>query len=130
MYIFVGKNSSLTEADVTAILAATEGTKERVIMHESEVLVRARNEAKKCESVRMGARKGAAIGGKKEELLRKAATLYAQIGDLEKYCSILVDLGDWTEAIAVAPGMLFFDIVICKEIFIYVHICMYMHGNI
>mmetsp|Transcript_6613 Transcript_6613/g.6733 ORF Transcript_6613/g.6733 Transcript_6613/m.6733 type:complete len:942 (-) Transcript_6613:99-2924(-) len=100
-----GKNSLLTEADVKAILAATEGTKERVIMHESEVLTRARNEAKKHESVRMGTRKGAALGGKKEEQLRRAANLYAQIGDLEKYCSILVDLGDWTEAIAVAPGV-------------------------
>jgi hypothetical protein len=38
-------------------------------MHESEVLIRARNDAIKHESVRMGTRKGAAIGktNKKDE---------------------------------------------------------------
>ena len=35
-----------------------------------------------------------------EEQLRRAALLYIRTGDMLKYCSIMVDLNEWTEALA------------------------------
>ena len=47
----------------------------------------------------MGARRGD-TSGKVEEQLRRAALLYIRTGDVLKYCTIMVELNEWTEALA------------------------------
>ncbi len=36
---------------------------------------------------------------------QQAADTYLQIGNMEKYCDILVELGQWERAIATAPAV-------------------------
>ena len=71
-------------------------------MHESSVISRVRSDAVRLESSKAGARRGE-IKGKVAEQLLEAAKLYAQIGDFESYCNIMIELGEWTTAIAIAP---------------------------
>ena len=42
---------------------------------------------------------------KVEGQLRQAAMLCARSGQMAKYCEIMVELGDWTAAIALAPAV-------------------------
>ena len=62
----------------------------------------AKSTARQLEQVKMTARRGD-ISGKAEEQLRQAAMLFAQCGDFLKYCSIMIEIGDWMAALAMAP---------------------------
>jgi hypothetical protein len=49
---------------------------------------------------------GAAVGSaRKEDRLALAATLYLKLGQMEKYCEILAELGEWEKALAIAPSV-------------------------
>lgn len=76
----------------------------RQICNEHEVLDIARSEARKLESAKMNARKSD-MSSKVEDQLRSAAMIHARAGDFLNYCSIMVDLGDWTAALAMAPSV-------------------------
>ena len=76
----------------------------RQICNEHEVLDIARSEARKLGSAKMNARKSD-MSIKVEDQLRSAAMIHARAGDFVNYCSIMVDLGDWTAALAMAPSV-------------------------
>lgn len=42
---------------------------------------------------------------KQEERLRLAASLSLQLGQLQRYCELLIRLDKWMQALAVAPGV-------------------------
>jgi len=77
---------------------------QRIILPENEILAKAQSDARKCESVKMGTRRGE-MSEKTAESLRQAAVLYARVGDFVKYCSIMIELGEWTKALALAPSV-------------------------
>ena len=87
--------------------AVATATFSKSIMHTSEALKSSRAEASNLESIRMrrGSMGGGIGGMKKDEQIRKAAEAYTLCGDLRKYCDIMVELGEWERAIAVAPGV-------------------------
>ena len=62
----------------------------------------AKSSARQLEQVKTTVRRGD-IGGKAEEQLRQAAMIFAQTGDFIKYCSIMIEIGDWMAALAMAP---------------------------
>lgn len=74
----------------------------RQVVHNSTIVSRARSEATRLESAKAGGRRGE-MKGKVAEQLADAAKIYAQIGDYESYCNVMVELGEWTTAIAIAP---------------------------
>jgi WD40 repeat protein len=74
----------------------------RQVVHDSTIISRARSEATRLESTKAGGRRGE-MKGKVAEQLADAAKIYAQIGDFESYCNVMVELGEWTTAIAIAP---------------------------
>ena len=76
----------------------------RVIHHESGIIDIARSEARKLESNKINTRK-TDLSKKVEDQLRSSAMIYARIGDFQKYCSIMIDIGDWTAALAMAPSV-------------------------
>lgn len=76
----------------------------RQITNEHEVLDIARSEARKLGAAKMGTRKSD-LSSKVEDQLRSAAMIHARAGDFASYCSIMVDLGDWTAALAMAPSV-------------------------
>lgn len=69
---------------------------------ESAIIGIAKSSARQLEQVKMTARRGD-ISGKAEEQLRQAAMIFAQTGDFIKYCSIMIEIGDWMAALAMAP---------------------------
>lgn len=77
------------------------------ILHSSETVTNAIAEAHSLESIRMRrSSMGLGVGGmKKDEQIRLAAKMYAQGGDLQKFCDILYELGDCEKALAIAPGV-------------------------
>lgn len=75
-----------------------------ITIPENELLNSVRAKARLLESCKLNGKRPE-ITAKVEEQLREAALLYAQCGDIEKYCSILVDIGDWNGALAVAPSV-------------------------
>ncbi len=79
-------------------------TSMRQICNEHEVLDLARSEARKLESAKMNFRK-MDLSSKVEDQLRSAAMIHARAGDFVEYCTIMVDLGDWTAALAMAPSV-------------------------
>ena len=61
--------------------------------------------AQELEMVKMS-KFGAGIGAPtKEERLREAADINVRIGNLQRYCELLMELGEWEKALAVAPGV-------------------------
>jgi len=76
----------------------------RQITNEHEILDIARSEARKLGSAKMNSRK-TDLSSKVEDQLRSAAMIHARAGDFISYCSIMVDLGDWTAALAMAPSV-------------------------
>jgi hypothetical protein len=87
-------------------VAADVQTK-KSILHKDEIVFNSLAEAQNLESIKMRRTSmGGGIGGmKKEEQIRLAAKMYAQSGDLRKFCDILFELGDHERALAIAPGV-------------------------
>ncbi len=52
--------------------------------------------------MKLSSRRGE-VGAKLEEQLRRAAAMHLQTGDFLKYCALMVEVGDWPAALAVAP---------------------------
>ena len=74
------------------------------VFHESEIVARHRSAARQLESARMQSRK-AEVTGKAAEQLALAAYEYAKMGDFTEYCGIMVSLGRWKDALALAPAV-------------------------
>ena len=75
------------------------------IVLEGQVLSIAKSEALQAESLIPSSKRhcDSELDVKYVALLRKAAMAYLKAGDFLKYCRILIELGDWLEAIAMAP---------------------------
>lgn len=41
----------------------------------------------------------------RDDRLRDAADTYVRVGNVRRYCDVLVELGEWDKALAVAPGV-------------------------
>jgi WD40 repeat protein len=87
----------------------------RAIINESKVISEARSDAKKLEASKMTSRK-ADIAGKTADNLLEAALIHCKAGDMRSYCNIMIELGNWKEALALAPAVsLSFWKEICKK---------------
>ena len=78
----------------------------RHLYHQDEIVRLGIGKANELESVKMRLGSiGDNKGIKKEEILKNAAEIYAKAGDLKKYCLLMVELGEWERAIAIAPSI-------------------------
>mmetsp|Transcript_40650 Transcript_40650/g.127192 ORF Transcript_40650/g.127192 Transcript_40650/m.127192 type:complete len:1430 (-) Transcript_40650:52-4341(-) len=81
------------------------------VAHASEILQVQRGIAAELEAMRrpkLGcSAEDLGISGviKKEDALKMAARLRAETGDLQSYCELMAELGEWDKALAVAPGV-------------------------
>lgn len=82
----------------------------RLVTLEDDALANALSDARKLESKKMAA--PGIVGGKLstsskklEDELRQAALAYARAGDLEHYCLLLAEIGDFDKALSLAPGV-------------------------
>ncbi|XP_021348279.1 WD repeat-containing protein 17-like [Mizuhopecten yessoensis] len=74
------------------------------IMHCKHLLKFKMSEAQELEMVKMS--KAGALGSSvKEEKIRRAAQLHIQVGNIQRYCELMAELGEWEKALSVAPGV-------------------------
>ncbi|KAK3100008.1 hypothetical protein FSP39_013425 [Pinctada imbricata] len=63
------------------------------------------SEAQELQMVKMS-RYGGGIGApSREDRIRDAAKINLSIGNVQRYCELMVELGEWQHAIAIAPGV-------------------------
>lgn len=86
----------------------------RQVMHEEESSAQAKLEARKLAAGRLSSsampgstgRKIMDLGGPTaEDNMLTAAMAYARLGDFGKYCALMVELGRWEAALAMAPAV-------------------------
>ncbi|KAL8623251.1 hypothetical protein ACOMHN_062737 [Nucella lapillus] len=75
------------------------------IVHTAHLIRFRASQAQQLEMVKMS-RFGAAIGKpSKEDQLREAALIHIRLGNTQRYCELMVELGEWERALAVSPGV-------------------------
>ncbi|KAJ7327361.1 WD repeat-containing protein 17 [Desmophyllum pertusum] len=75
------------------------------IIHTKHLVQYRASEAQELETVRaLSGRKGGLMS-KREDRIREAAGLHVKIGQLQRYCELMVELGEWDRALAMAPGV-------------------------
>ncbi|XP_047628239.1 WD repeat-containing protein 17 isoform X6 [Phacochoerus africanus] len=75
------------------------------IMHLKHLVKFRTSEAQELTTVKMS-KFGGGIGvPTKEERLKEAAEIYLRLGQIQRYCELMVELGEWDKALSVAPGV-------------------------
>uniref|UniRef100_A0A8I3PD18 WD repeat domain 17 n=1 Tax=Canis lupus familiaris TaxID=9615 RepID=A0A8I3PD18_CANLF len=75
------------------------------IMHLKHLIKFRTSEAQELTTVKMS-KFGGGIGvPTKEERLREAADIHLRLGQIQRYCELMVGLGEWDKALSLAPGV-------------------------
>ncbi|GFS08154.1 WD repeat-containing protein 17, partial [Elysia marginata] len=75
------------------------------IVHRKHITKFKGSEAQQLEMIKMS-RFGGGIGApSREDRLRQAAKLHIQLGNVQRYCELMVELGQWVKALALAPSV-------------------------
>ncbi|KAM5264681.1 WD repeat-containing protein 17 isoform 3-T3 [Ctenodactylus gundi] len=75
------------------------------IMHLKHLTKFRTSEAQELTTVKMS-KFGGGIGvPTKEERLKEAAEIHLRLGHIQRYCELMVELGEWDKALSVAPGV-------------------------
>nr|XP_054754623.1 WD repeat-containing protein 17-like [Lytechinus pictus] len=74
------------------------------IMHKKHLIKFRSSEAKELELAKLGGR-GGQTSRLREEKVREAAVLHMKLGETQRYCELMVELGEWEKALAIAPGV-------------------------
>jgi WD40 repeat protein len=85
--------------DLTGLLLRSKMASK--VTFEDDILPNVRSDARKLESLKM--MKRGALSNKNIDRLKEAALLNAKMGDFERYCNIMIEIGDYTAALAMAP---------------------------
>ncbi|XP_029356103.1 WD repeat-containing protein 17 [Echeneis naucrates] len=75
------------------------------VMHMKHLLKFKTSEAQELTIVKMSKFGGGIGAPSKEERLREAADIHLRLGQIQRYCELMVELGQWERALAVAPGV-------------------------
>uniref|UniRef100_A0A3B5BCH7 WD repeat domain 17 n=1 Tax=Stegastes partitus TaxID=144197 RepID=A0A3B5BCH7_9TELE len=63
------------------------------------------SEAQELTIVKMSKFGGGIGAPSKEERLKEAADIHLRLGQIQRYCELMVELGQWEKALSVAPGV-------------------------
>ncbi|KAK3573282.1 hypothetical protein QTP86_019394 [Hemibagrus guttatus] len=63
------------------------------------------SEAQELTIVKMSKFGGGIGAPSKEERLKAAAEIHLRLGQIQRYCELMVELGEWEKALSVAPGV-------------------------
>uniref|UniRef100_A0A8C9HES9 WD repeat domain 17 n=1 Tax=Piliocolobus tephrosceles TaxID=591936 RepID=A0A8C9HES9_9PRIM len=75
------------------------------IMHLKHLIKFRTSEAQELTTVKMS-KFGGGIGvPTKEERLKEAAEIHLRLGQIQRYCELMVELGEWDKALSIAPGV-------------------------
>ncbi|XP_027624259.1 WD repeat-containing protein 17 isoform X3 [Tupaia chinensis] len=75
------------------------------IIHLKHLVKFRTSEAQELTTVKMS-KFGGGIGvPTKEERLKEAAEIHLRLGQIQRYCELMVELGEWDKALSIAPGV-------------------------
>ncbi|KAK2527574.1 Wdr17 [Columba guinea] len=63
------------------------------------------SKAQELTTVKMSKFGGGIGAPSKEERLKEAAEIHLRLGQIQRYCELMVELGEWDKALSVAPGV-------------------------
>ncbi|XP_058162516.1 WD repeat-containing protein 17 isoform X5 [Dasypus novemcinctus] len=63
------------------------------------------SEAQELTTVKMSKFGGGIGAPTKEERLKEAAEIHLRLGQIQRYCELMVELGEWDKALSIAPGV-------------------------
>uniref|UniRef100_W5LL89 WD repeat domain 17 n=1 Tax=Astyanax mexicanus TaxID=7994 RepID=W5LL89_ASTMX len=75
------------------------------IMHMKHLVRFKTSEAQELTIVKMSKFGGGIGAPSKEERLKAAAEIHLRLGQIQRYCELMVELGEWEKALSVAPGV-------------------------
>uniref|UniRef100_A0A4W3GRT2 WD repeat domain 17 n=1 Tax=Callorhinchus milii TaxID=7868 RepID=A0A4W3GRT2_CALMI len=75
------------------------------IMHMKHLVRFKTSEAQELTTVKMFKFGGGIGAPSKEERLKEAAEIHLRLGQIQRYCELMVELGEWNKALSVAPGV-------------------------
>ncbi|KAL5011845.1 hypothetical protein ScPMuIL_010396 [Solemya velum] len=75
------------------------------IVHAKHITRYKASEAQELEMVKMSQFGGGIGAPTKEERLREAASIHIKLGNIQRYCELMVELGEWEKALSIAPGV-------------------------
>ncbi|XP_047668416.1 WD repeat-containing protein 17 isoform X1 [Tachysurus fulvidraco] len=75
------------------------------IMHMKHLVRFKTSEAQELTIVKMSKFGGGIGAPSKEERLKSAAEIHLRLGQIQRYCELMVELGEWEKALSVAPGV-------------------------
>ncbi|KAK6173871.1 hypothetical protein SNE40_017251 [Patella caerulea] len=75
------------------------------IMHIKHLTLYKSSEAQELEMIKMSKFGGGIGTPSKDERLLEAARIYIKLGNIQRYCELMVDVGEWEKALSVAPGV-------------------------
>ncbi|XP_054635631.1 WD repeat-containing protein 17 isoform X4 [Dunckerocampus dactyliophorus] len=81
------------------------GSYSRGVMHMKHLLKFKTSEAQELTIIKMSKFGGGIGAPSKEERLKEAADIHLRLGQIQRYCELMVELGQWEKALAVAPGV-------------------------
>ncbi|KAF4791792.1 WD repeat-containing protein 17 [Turdus rufiventris] len=75
------------------------------IMHMKHLIRFRLSKAQELTTVKMSKFGGGIGAPTKEERLKEAAEIHLRLGQIQRYCELMVELGEWDKALSVAPGV-------------------------
>ncbi|XP_043560687.1 WD repeat-containing protein 17 isoform X4 [Chiloscyllium plagiosum] len=75
------------------------------IMHIKHLVRFKTSKAQELTTVKMSKFGGGIGAPTKEERLKEAAGIHLRLGQIQRYCELMVELGEWDKALSVAPGV-------------------------
>ncbi|XP_042557307.1 WD repeat-containing protein 17 isoform X6 [Dipodomys spectabilis] len=75
------------------------------IMHLKHLIKFKTSEAQELTTVKMSKFGGGIGAPTKEERLKEAAEIHLRLGQIQRYCELMVELGEWDKALSIAPGV-------------------------
>ncbi|XP_015226931.1 PREDICTED: WD repeat-containing protein 17 [Cyprinodon variegatus] len=75
------------------------------VMHMKHLVKFKTSEAQELTIVKMSKFGGGIGAPSKEERLKEAAQIHLRLGQIQRYCELMVELGEWEKALSVAPGV-------------------------
>uniref|UniRef100_A0A8C5PQP5 WD repeat domain 17 n=2 Tax=Leptobrachium leishanense TaxID=445787 RepID=A0A8C5PQP5_9ANUR len=75
------------------------------IIHMKHLVSFKTSKAQELTTVKMSKFGGGIGAPSKEERLKEAAEIHLRLGQIQRYCELMVELGEWDKALSVAPGV-------------------------
>ncbi|XP_041358787.1 WD repeat-containing protein 17-like [Gigantopelta aegis] len=93
---------SVVRDDDSFVLSPTYKTG---IVHMKHLTVYKASEAQELEMIKMSKFGGGIGAPSKDDQLREAANIHIRLGNVQRYCELMVELGEWEKALCVAPAV-------------------------